>query len=89
MTGNDKWIAWQFHDAKDGSGIVQAFRRAESPSAEYEISLRGLDPDKVYEVYDEDKDATLKLTGSQLSSGLLLTLPDPRSSALLRYRQAQ
>lgn len=89
MTGNDKWIAWQFHDAKDGSGIVQAFRRAESPSAEYEISLRGLDPDKVYEVYDEDKDATLKLTGSQLSSSLLLTLPDPRSSALLRYRPAQ
>ena len=86
VTGKDKWIAWQFHDPADGSGFVMAFRRDEAPESEYTVAVRALDPDASYEVYDEDKDSTVIMTGRELSAGLTITLDKPRSSVLLRYR---
>ncbi len=89
ITGNDKWIAWQFHDTSDSSGIVQVFRRAEASQSQYTVALRGLDKNTLYDVYNEDNGITVQLTGEQLASELLLTLPSARTSVLLRYKPAQ
>ena len=89
ISGTDKWIAWQFHDTSDDSGIVMAFRRADAPQDAYTVSLRGLDSGAMYDVYNEDNDITVRKSGSELMSGLLLTLPQPRTSVLLRYRHVK
>ena len=36
------WAIWQYHDDKDQSGIVMAFRRENSPFENVKIALKGL-----------------------------------------------
>ncbi len=86
MIGKDKWVAWQFHDRKDNSGIVQAFRRDEAPLVEMVYTLRGLDKAARYEVFNEDDNTTVTYSGEELMNGLTIRLEKQRSSALLRYR---
>lgn len=86
ITGKDKWIAWQFHDPKTDSGIIQAFRRDDAPQDEYQVALHGLDNNADYKIYNEDNDSTTVISGRELSDRLIISLPHKRSSALLRYR---
>lgn len=86
ITGLDRWIAWQFHDPADDSGIVMAFRREECPDSTYTCRLRGLDADAAYTLFDEDTGTNETRTGRALMDGLTLTLASPRQSLLLRYR---
>ncbi len=88
-TDKNIWIAWQFNDPADSSGIVQAFRRDEAPEETYTIRLRGIDPTADYELYDFDTANSETVSGSVLSNGYTLTLPQPRSSKLLRYKLAK
>ncbi|MBQ3723584.1 MAG: alpha-galactosidase [Bacteroidales bacterium] len=116
ITGADQWMAYQLDRPSDGTGIVVAFRRKESPDSTYTVQLLGLDPDATYRLsYDPDvatpgrtqirlghkpdpallipdegvwtqpAGPTFEMTGRALADGLLLTLPDRRSSLLLRY----
>ena len=107
ITRDDQWMAYQLDRPSDGTGIVVAFRRKESPDSTYTVQLRGLDPDATYRLtFDPDVAAPgrdlirlghkpdlpadgipsiLSITGRQLAEGLTLTLPDKRSSLLLRY----
>ncbi len=107
ITRDDQWMAYQLDRPSDGTGIVVAFRRKESPDSTYTVQLRGLDPDAIYRLtFDPDVAAPgrdlirlghkpespadeipfiLSMTGRQLAEGLTLTLPDKRSSLLLRY----
>ena len=109
-------MAYQLDRPSDGTGIVVAFRRKESPDSTYTVQLRGLDPDATYRLsFDPDVAApgrkeirlghkpdpallisddgdwtqpsgpSFGMTGRELSEGLTLTLPDRRSSLLLRY----
>lgn len=84
--GKDLWIAWQFHDPADGSGIIQAFRRDEAPSETYTVKLPAIDVNTVYEVYDYDSKNSENISGKTLAEGLELSLPQKRSSKLLRYK---
>ncbi len=55
ITRDDQWLAYQLHRPSDGTGIVVAFRRSESPDSNYTVWLRGLDPDTVYQLrFDPD-----------------------------------
>ncbi|MBD5226391.1 MAG: alpha-galactosidase [Bacteroidales bacterium] len=89
INGKNIWIAWQFNDPADKSGIVQAFRRDEAPEENYIVKLRGIDPDTDYELYDYDTATREVVNGRILTDGYNVTLPQPRSSKLLRYRQVQ
>ena len=42
-TAKDAWMAWQFHRADLDEGVVQAFRREESPVTTATYRLQGLD----------------------------------------------
>lgn len=84
--GKDKWIAWQFHDTSDGSGIVQAFRRDDAETDTYTVMLKEIDPSVIYEVYDFDTKTSERKKGSELAGDFVLNLADKRSSRLLRYR---
>ncbi len=85
MTGLDKWVGWQFNRPAEGDGIVQVFRRDEADGAARTYSLKGLDPTATYKVVDEDKKEPQTFSGKELMEGIEISLPEPRSSALLRY----
>jgi alpha-galactosidase len=84
----DCWLAWQYDRPDLGEGVVQAFRRAESPVAAAVFRLRGLDPDATYRLTDADRDGATELRGrALLEDGLPLSLAERPSSAIVTYRR--
>ena len=86
----DVWVAWQFDRPEAGTGIVQAFRRAESPYETARFRLRGLEPEARYTVSDfDDPGKPQEFLGRELADrGLPITLPARRSSGILTYRRS-
>jgi len=87
LTGHDVWLAYQMHRPSDGSGIIVAFRREKSPDSTCIVMLQGLDKEKEYILKDTDSGKELILSGKELSEGFTLTLADPRSSLMIRYKE--
>lgn len=84
----DNWIAWQFHRQDRKAGVVQAFRRGKSETAEKTFRLCGLDPDAKYRIQDLDKDSTVIILGRELlDKGLTVTIPARPGAAMLLYSQ--
>ena len=88
--GKDVWAAWQYDRPEQGEGLVQAFRREDSPYEVARFRLCGLDAAASYSVIDLDKPgAPQHFSGRALmEQGLPITLPNPRSSALLTYHRS-
>lgn len=84
-----QWIAWQFDRPDLGEGMVQAFRREDSPTESVSYKLFGLDPAAQYEVTDADTNQVTRATGRELAeTGLPVRIARQRAAALLRYRKA-
>lgn len=81
------WCAWQFHDPETNSGIIQAFRRADSPMKTAEFALDGLRKHCDYSFEDADSGVELLLNSDELAEkGLEITIEEKRSSRLLFYK---
>jgi alpha-galactosidase len=86
---NTVWMAWQFDRPERGEGMVQVFRRAESPYESARFVLRGLEADAQYTLTDLDSGQMQQLAGRQLSQeGLLVTLPKRPQAAVIRYEKS-
>jgi len=80
------WLAYQVLVPATGEGAVVAFRRPASPLTEATFQLRDL-PDGVYDVEDADSGDTWQATGGELrTTGLTLSMPEPRSSRIVFFR---
>ncbi|MCF0173449.1 MAG: alpha-galactosidase [Bacteroidales bacterium] len=86
VTDKDIWLAMQYHDPCDGSGIVLAFRREQAADDRYIVKLQGVLPDATYVVTDVDSGESKTVRGSELLGGITLWLENPRSSVLLKYK---
>ncbi len=85
---NDVWMAWQFDRPELGTGMIQAFRRADSAYDSAVLQLHGLVPDAEYEIVNLDRPGTTLRTGqSLLESGLKLSLPEAPLAQILLYRK--
>jgi alpha-galactosidase len=85
---NDVWAAWQFDRPDLERGVVQAFRRAESPYESARFRLRGLDPDGRYVVTNLDAKQPTEITGRDLAEdGLLITMPQKPAASVITYRR--
>lgn len=83
----DQWIAWQFDRPETGEGVVQAFRRPESPYESARFRLRGLEAAATYEVANFDGGKETQ-TGSQLmEQGLVVTATAQPAALLFAYRR--
>ena len=83
----DVWMAWQLHRSDLDEGLVLAFRRKDCPQATRAVKLRGLTAEKLYTVTwidDQRRETTQSMPGRELAE-TPLSLPQPRSSMLLRY----
>jgi len=84
----DKWIAWQYHAASSGEGIVQAFRREKNNEPTLHVKLQGLEPGKTYTLTNFDAPgAPEQRSGAELmNTGITITLPEPMSAAVIHYK---
>jgi len=81
-------MAFQFDCPEQGEGVVQAFRRAESPGEAIRVKLRGLDPRAVYALTNLDVAGTTERTGRDLlRDGLPMVLKDRPGAAVISYRK--
>jgi alpha-galactosidase len=82
------WIAWQFYRADLSEGVVQAFRRPEAAGETLTVKLRGLAPDRRYEIENLDGGKEIR-TGADLMSGLDITLHEKPAAAVLVLKVAK
>ena len=82
------WMAWQFDRPEQGRGMIQAFRRDESPYETARFSLHGLEPDARYVISDIDSGQSRKMTGRELTApGLSVAAPTRPSAVVLFYEK--
>ena len=82
------WMAWQFNLPEKGEGMVQVFRRPESPFEMARFRLRGLDSKASYVVKNMDDPAETTIGGAELmESGLPVTLKQRPGAAVISYRR--
>ncbi|MBE3133433.1 MAG: GH36 C-terminal domain-containing protein, partial [Acidobacteria bacterium] len=87
-SANDIWMAWQFNRAEKGDGMVQIFRRAESPYEAARLALRDLEPGARYAVTDIDTEKTTEAAGKELMApGLRVVIEKPRTAIILVYKK--
>ena len=86
----DVWVGWQFDRPELGEGMVQVFRRGESPYETARFRLRGLDSGAAYRLRNFDQTNSLEARGGELmEQGLLVSLPQRRSSCIIRYQRVK
>ncbi len=81
-------MVWQFDCPERGEGMVQAFRRAQSPDESIGAKLRGLDPNAVYTLTNLDSATSKEIAGKELMElGLVVELADKPGAAVILYRR--
>ena len=84
----DVWMAWEFVRPVQGDGMIQAFRRENSPTADIHLKLRGLSDGAQYEFTDLDTGGKVKASGKELmTDGLALKAPTPRTALVLAFKE--
>jgi len=82
-----QWMAWQFDRPETGQGVVQAFRRHDSPYESARFRLRGLEASARYLVADVNAaDAQREWAGRELlDHGLPLAIAERPGAAVFTY----
>jgi len=82
------WIAWQFDRPDLGQGVVQVFRRSESPYEVARFRLRGLDPAATYRLTDLVTGESAQASGRELlDPGLRAQIADRGQAAVVVYER--
>nr|MCU0719035.1 alpha-galactosidase [Pirellula sp.] len=83
----DEPLAYQFHDPKSGTGIIQFFCKDKPESAPIGLIPKGLRPETTYVLQDWDSRISLQITGEQLlKDGLSLPVQKGENAIVLEYR---
>jgi alpha-galactosidase len=83
----DAWMAWQFHRHEQADGLIQVFRRRDSPIESACFPLHGLDPAARYVFHDFDVPGDTQHLGADLAAGWRIAIPERRTARLIRYRR--
>jgi alpha-galactosidase len=85
---NNVWVGWQYNSPEKGEGLVQAFRRAESPDASVRLKLHGLDAAAQYTVTDLHSNESRQLAGRELmDGGLKVDSPNAPAAKTITYQK--
>lgn len=82
----DVWSAIQYHDPSKDEGVIQVFRRGESPYEEAVFKLFGLDGSSEYIFEDADGGEFSAGGMTLLDSGLKLRIPERRAAKVYFYK---
>ena len=73
---------------ESGEGMMQAFRRAESPYESIHVKLHGLDPDAVYTMTNVDVADTTEATGRELmEKGIRIAIEKQPGAVVILYKK--
>jgi alpha-galactosidase len=87
-SSENAWMGWQYDAPAQGRGMVQMFRRSQSPFELGRFVLRGLDPKASYVVRNLDAPVETVRTGKELvESGLPVAIPERRGAVVITYRK--
>jgi alpha-galactosidase len=87
---NDTWAALQFDRPEQGSGMVQVFRRPNSPFETARFQLRGLEPNARYSVTDLDVPGSKEMTGRELmDEGLPVAIKAKPGAVIITYTRVK
>ena len=88
-TNLDVWCASQYNRPEQNDGLLQIFRREESPYETANFKLKGIDSDADYEICDIDDGTTICINGKQLlQTGFAVTIPQHKAK-LYVYKKKQ
>jgi alpha-galactosidase len=89
-TDDSAWAGWQFDRPASDDGIVQAFRRAQSPIEKVMFKLRGLDAAAQYSVSNLDAPGESQFSGRELEEhGLPVEIKDQPGAVILIYKKVK
>ena len=84
----DQWMAWQFDRPDRGEGVVQVFRRENSPYESARFTLHELDPAARYSIKNLDEPEAREVEGRELmESGLPVAIPKTAAAITLLYKR--
>lgn len=81
----DMWSAVQFDRPEQHDGVIQVFRREDSPFESASFQLGGMDEEAEYLLTDADTGETNTLSGKMLKNGFTVTMPEKRSAKIYFY----
>ncbi len=81
------WMASQYHRPDLDQGMILVFRRPKNADRTVELALHGLDPDVTYELEYVTAGKKTAARGSDLATGLRVTIPQKGGSELITYRR--
>ena len=83
-------MAWQFDSPAEDKGMIQAFRRAESPFETARFHLRGLKESASYAMKDLDSEQESRHAGKELmESGLVVSVRNHPGATVLAYHRVE
>jgi alpha-galactosidase len=85
MTRDNVWLAYQLNRPSENDGVVLAFRRQDCQTAAISVKLRGLEDTAMYEVFYEDYEIKVKMSGAELMRGVSIAIPTRPGSLLISY----
>ena len=85
-TSGKDWMGYQFFNETRGEGFALIERRSDA-AATRTVALKGLEPDRKYHVWFEDRGQHAIYTGQELMNGIQVTLPTGESSDILWISQ--
>ncbi len=84
----DVWCAAQFDRPSENDGIVQIFRRENSPCETASFGLFGIDKNADYIFTDADGQTEITISGAELAEkGFCVTLKEKRSAKIYFYKK--
>ena len=86
-----QWISWQFDRPDKDAGMVQAFRRSQSPYSAAVFHLRGLDTSATYSITDMDTPSkSVRVSGKKLvEEGLTVSMSAAPQAKIIVYKKAR
>lgn len=83
---SDVWCAAQFDRPSEKDGMIQIFRRENSPYPKAALRLGNIDENAVYTFTDADNDESFEVSGKELKEkGFEIEIPNPRTAKIFFY----
>ena len=84
----DTWCAWQLDRPEKGDGVIQVFRRENSPHSSAELPVFAIDKGARY-IFEDVDGGEFEIDGAYLAqNGLCIRIEEKRKAKLYFYRKA-
>ena len=88
-SGADRWNGWEFYDPETASGYASVFCHTGTKDTTATVKLKGLDPEKQYQIADLDGLVEITANGKTLmEQGITVTVPEKPYAVILLIKPA-